>query len=209
MSTACSVRRANERDLNAIMAIFEGRSDWLRDVKSSDQWASVSEWKVLLRYLIRRGHTWVLVADVDGGIVGTVTVDSDPDRDFWSDDERQVPALYVSKLATDVGLKGQELGGQLLAWVHLYAASRFIRVVRLDAWKTSEGLRHYYASRGWRYVRTEDLPHRESGSLFEGRVEIPSGTTVATGPQTGQFDTKLMKLMAASTRRPHESYAVL
>ncbi|NMO92109.1 GNAT family N-acetyltransferase [Actinomycetospora sp. TBRC 11914] len=187
MSTPHLVRRATEQDIDAIMAILEGRRAWLWETKFSDQWASVREWRHLLCYLIRRGHVRVLVDGDNGRILGTITVSTDPDRDFWSEDERRVPALYVSKLATDVDLKGQELGNQLLDWARHYAASQGVRVLRLDTWKTSDGLRDYYATRGWRLVRTEDLDHRQSGSLFEQRVDDLVADAAVVDEPTGQF----------------------
>jgi GNAT superfamily N-acetyltransferase len=196
-----SVRRAAEPDLESIMAILEGRREWLWETKFSDQWASVREWRHLLCYLMRRGHVWVLVAKAGGRVVGTVTVGTDPDRDFWLDEERRTRALYVSKLATDVHLKGQELGHQLLAWVQLYAASQRIEVLRLDTWKTSIGLRDYYAKRGWTHVRTVDLAHRESGSLFERDVNVPTDAAVASNARTGQFDARALRQIVNRDRQ--------
>jgi ribosomal protein S18 acetylase RimI-like enzyme len=208
MSGGHAVRRATESDIEAIMAILNDRRDWLRTTKFSNQWASVPEWRQLLCYLVRRGHVWVLVTDDDNRVVGTITVGTDPDRDFWSDCERRVPALYISKLATDLHLKGQELGSQLLAWARLYAASQYLRVLRLDTWKTSQGLHGYYATRGWQHVRTVELAHRESGSLFERPVEVRPGTSMASSAHTGQLDVSVLRLMAASTGRPRASFGL-
>lgn len=185
MKDGFRVRRATELDIDGIMRTLRGRRAWLRETKLSDQWASVGEWRELLCYLIRHGLVWVLVTDVDGWIVGTVTVSTDPDRDFWDKAERRVPALYLSKLATDVHWKGQELGQELLDWVLALAATRHIGVLRLDTWKTSKGLREYYENRGWRHVRNVDLGHRQSGSLFErdtAGATIPPGLDAPTEP---------------------------
>lgn len=167
MKAGFRVRRATELDLDGIMRILLGRRTWLRETKLSDQWASVAEWRQLLVYLVRRGHVWILTTADEGRIVGTVTVSADPDRDFWERADRRVPALYVSKLATDVDWKGQELGQELLEWVRGLGRLRGAEVLRLDTWKTSRGLRHYYENRGWRHLGTVEIDRRQSGSLFE------------------------------------------
>ncbi|MDT7743415.1 MAG: GntR family transcriptional regulator [Actinomycetota bacterium] len=106
----------------------------------------------------------------------------------------ECPALYVSKLATDVHLKGQELGNELLDWAGRYAASQGIRVLRLDTSKNSDGLRDYYVNRGWTYVRTENLPGRASGSLFERAVDLSLSEAAADDPPTGQFAVRTLGL---------------
>jgi ribosomal protein S18 acetylase RimI-like enzyme len=199
-----AVRRATEHDIDAVMTILEGRREWLRTTKLSDQWASVREWRHLLAYLVRRGHVRVLVDEDTGRVAGTITVGTDPDRDFWSDGERRRPALYLSKLATDVDLKGQELGNVLLEWAWRYAASQGIPVLRLDTWKTSPGLRHYYTTRGWTHVRIVDLGHRQSGSLFQREVDIPADEAELVDEPTGQFAISTLWAAAASVH-PHPS----
>jgi ribosomal protein S18 acetylase RimI-like enzyme len=187
MSNYNSVRRATEADLEAIMTILGGRRQWLRETKCSDQWSSVREWRHLLLYLLRRGHVWVLVSDASGQVLGTVTIGADPDRDFWTPSERRTPALYISKLATDVHAKGHELGNDLLAWGQRYAASQRIRVLRLDTWKTSQGLRDYYVQRGWKHVRTVDLERRDSGSLFERQIDSLQDWSTSIEDPTRRF----------------------
>lgn len=173
MAAGVRVKQAQEPDIAEIMAILEARRAWLRDTKDSDQWDRVAEWRYLLRYLIRHGNVWVLVTDdANEWIVGTVSVSTEPDIDFWTEAERKQPALYLSKLATDVGRKGQELGAVLLHWALEHAADRGLGMVRLDTWKTSTGLQRYYTDRDWRYVRTPALAHRQSGALFERAASI-------------------------------------
>jgi GNAT superfamily N-acetyltransferase len=160
------IRPAREHDLGEIMELLEERVRWLRE-RNSDQWADVTEWRPVLRFLIRRRHTWVLVRNDDQDeIVGTVTVLRDPDVDFWLDRERARPALYLSKLATARHRAGHGLGERMLEWAIDKAAREKCKIVRLDVWRASPGLHEYYKKLGWRHVKTVELGHRRSGTLF-------------------------------------------
>ncbi|WP_189172298.1 GNAT family N-acetyltransferase [Pilimelia anulata] len=114
--------------------------------------------------LIADGAIWVL-EDADT-MVGTITLETSGDPDFWTPTELAEPALYLSKLATLPSRAGEELGALLLDWACDHAYRRGVPEVRLDAWRTNPALHDYYRHRGWTYLRTEVTPGRQSGALF-------------------------------------------
>ncbi|WP_433307935.1 GNAT family N-acetyltransferase [Actinoplanes sp. CA-030573] len=118
-----------------------------------------------MRPSLERGDVWLLYDDAS--LVGTVTVETEGDADFWSANELAQRAGYVSKLAVRRARAGEELGKLLLGWAGDHAYRFGCDWLRLDAWKNNEALHTYYAERGWTFLRTVDVPNRHSGTLFQ------------------------------------------
>ncbi|WP_420118123.1 GNAT family N-acetyltransferase [Micromonospora sp.] len=164
-----SIRPAeNQDEFEIAMGLLTQRIQWLRE-RGSDQWETWDKWRSKLGPALAAGHIWLLW-DGDEAI-GTITVETAGDPDFWSTAELAEPAVYVSKLAVRLDRSGQELGSLLLTWAGDYAFSQGCRYVRLDAWKTNEQLHAYYLSRGWTCLRTSTDPKRRSGTLFQRPAE--------------------------------------
>ena len=154
----------NNDEFEVAMGLLTQRIQWLRD-RGSDQWATWEKWRNKLIPALAAGDIWLLWDR--GEAIGTVTVEFTGDPDFWTPVELAEPAAYVSKLAVRLDRAGQELGALLLAWAGDLAFHQGCRYLRLDAWKTNEGLHDYYLSRGWTYLRTSSHPGRRSGALFQ------------------------------------------
>lgn len=150
------------------MALLEQTVSWLRD-HGSDQWSTWRSWPEKLRTTARNGETWLLL---DGAtLVGTITVEiGHGDPEFWAATEQR-DAAFLSKLAIRRDYAGQELGHMLLNWARGYAYRQGMRWARLDAWRSNQRLHDYYRQLGWTYVRTVELPHRRSGTLFAAATE--------------------------------------
>lgn len=159
------VREATMDDLDEVVRIIDERTDWLAQ-RGSDQWSTRRD-QVHSRMTqrVRDGETVVLVTPRTERVLATMSISTTPDPDFWTAAEQQVPALYISRLATAMsGARGT--GALLLRWSIRHAGQLGLVDVRLDAWKTATGLHRYYVRNGWTYLRTVDLPHRWSGALF-------------------------------------------
>jgi GNAT superfamily N-acetyltransferase len=168
-----TVRPATVAEHDVVMTLLKERIDWLR-ARGSDQWSTWETWGAKIPPALERGHVWLLLDGNDP--IGTVTVEFQGDRDFWTEEECTEPAAYLSKLAVRLDYAGHELGALLTDWASDYAYRRGCRYVRLDAWKTNDQLHAYYASRGWKYVRTVENPGRNSGALFQ----VPVGPMTRT-----------------------------
>ncbi len=105
--------------------------------------------------------------------MGTVTVQRQADLEWWADDDPE-SALYVHDLAVSRAAAGQSVGAQLLNWAGRLAARSEKPWLRLEAWKTNSVLHRYYLNQGFELLRIVDLPHRNSGALFQR----PTGTAV-------------------------------
>jgi GNAT superfamily N-acetyltransferase len=89
--------------------------------------------------------------------------------DQWQPNQPRVPTRASTVDAIDRGVcfAGTDIGGRLLDWAGDLAASAGRRWLRLDAWKGNTALHRYYERHGFTHVRTVDLWHRGSGSLFQ------------------------------------------
>lgn len=174
------VRPARTADFDTVMGLLDERVRWLR-ARGSDQWITADRWPPSVRASIEEGRVFLLEDD-DGSPVGTITVSTAGDQDFWTAAELSEPALYLAKLATARRVAGRDLGGLLLRWCEVHAARLGCAELRLDVWRTAPGLHRWYEQHGWQHVRTVEAPGRYSGALFRHPItltEPPPGLSEA------------------------------
>lgn len=163
------LRRAAAADEDAVWSLLHETITWLRS-RQLDQWSTWQGWTGptgKVRKALDAGHVWLLSSAASAGPIGTITIEPVGDADFWSPQELSDSAVYVSKLAVRRDHAGQELGDLLLAWARDFAFREGYDLVRLDAWRTNPRLHQYYVQRGWRLIREQATPGRQSGVLFE------------------------------------------
>ena len=159
-----TLRRAVPGDLPALLALFAEAADWLNR-QGVRQWPVGGFPAARIEPLIAAGTQYVLC---DGpAVAATVAVDDHADPEFWGPADDPGAALYVHKLAVARRYAGWGLGEALLDWAGRHAQAAGRRWLRLDCAKANPRLQDYYRSRGFRHLRTVDLPHRASGALFQ------------------------------------------
>jgi hypothetical protein len=105
-------------------------------------------------------------------IVGTTTIDDYADPEFWRPEDHLDSALYLHRMIVALSARGSGLDLLMLNLADRLAARSGRSLLRLDAWRTNTALHAYYASVGFKHVRTVDLPHRGSGTLLERPVLV-------------------------------------
>jgi predicted N-acetyltransferase YhbS len=168
MTTTLTIRKAEPSDLDAVEDVRAEAIAWLAS-KGLDQWQP-NQPRVPTRAstvdAIDRGVCFLAYDEADE-LVGTITIDDRADPEFWTPAERAEPALYIHRMIVPRRAAGADIGGRLLDWAGDLAASAGRRWLRLDAWKGNADLHRYYERHGFTHVRTVDLWHRGSGSLFQ------------------------------------------
>jgi len=163
-----SMTSASATDEDVVRKLQDEAIDWLRGL-GTDQWQDLRPGRHgtgrSLREAIARGE--VFLARDAGHVVGTLTLDTFADPEFWGPRDDPNDALYIHRMVVARAAGGRDVGGRMIDWALARAAADGKRWLRLDAWRSNTGLHAYYLRHGFTHVRTVDLPHRGSGALFQ------------------------------------------
>jgi len=157
------VRAARSDELEVVEGLLVEASKWLAS-RGIDQWQYPPHRDKIVK-AIERGECFL--AFRGDWPIGTIQVDDHADPEFWTSEDNPGNALYVHRMAISRSVAGEGIGTVLLDWAARRAAATGKPLLRLDAWKSNPGLHQYYLSQGFQLVRIVDLPHRQSGALFE------------------------------------------
>ena len=171
-----AVRRARTDEMDGVLELLTGVLPWLRQ-RDQNQWSTWPTWRTKLAAPIARGDTWLLT--LGDTAIGTITLERQGDRAFWTEAELATPATYVSKLAVHRSYAGRHLGAGLLAWAGDRAHQQGQRWLRLDAWKANHRLHDYYTRYGFTHIRTCEDPNYQTGALFQ-IAALPMGTELSS-----------------------------
>ncbi|MBY8879096.1 GNAT family N-acetyltransferase [Actinacidiphila acidipaludis] len=158
-----TMRPAKPSELGTVEDLLTEASVWLAQ-RGIDQWQFPPH-RDRITHAIEHGECFI--AEMDGTIIGTITLDAHPDPEFWVADDEPNDALYVHRMAVTRKAAGAGVGAVMLEWASKRAAEAGKGWLRLDAWRTNEGLHRYYTDQGFTLVRIVSLAHRGSGALFQ------------------------------------------
>lgn len=179
-----TARLATDADIPTLIALRTEAEDWLA-ARNIDQWSS--RWnevgRAKLRAGVQRGETWIIEADSD--IAATVTLNTHGDAAFWTAAELAEPVLYLYKLIVKRAYGGHDLGGIILDWACDRAAELGYIWLRFDAQRDNQRLIQYYVDHACAHLRTEQVPGRDSGALFQRpALTTPNAITTTPGVDT-------------------------
>lgn len=140
---------------------------WLAE-RGIEQWTAkwVQTGTEKIERATRQQRAWVVEA-ADGNVGATVTLGG-PDEDLWHVEDG--PALYLYKLMVARRWAGRGLGALIIDWAVDLAAQHGYPCLRLDTWPSNPGLMDYYRDQGFDHVRTENIPGRDTGALFQRKA---------------------------------------
>ncbi|MEU1389063.1 MULTISPECIES: GNAT family N-acetyltransferase [unclassified Nonomuraea] len=168
-----ALRRAEPADLPGVLRLLADTAEWLH-TQGVRQWPRQGFGPERIEPLIEERVLYLLDdelryldPDVQAPPVATIALDGNADPEFWTPADDPGAALYVHKLAVARPWSGSGLGDALLDWACSAARSAGLPWLRLDCAKANPRLQEYYRMRGFRHIRTVDLPHRSSGALFQ------------------------------------------
>ena len=168
------IRRARPDEVDTVAAMWTDAGQWLATI-GSDQWQYPARAERITAS-IAAGECWLV--EQAGDPVATVTLDGHADPDFWTAADDLDAALYVHRMVVRRSAAGAGLGSALLDWAGARAEQAGRAWLRLDAWRTNGRLRSYYEGQGFGLVRVVDVPHRQSGALYQR----PAGLRLHRGP---------------------------
>jgi ribosomal protein S18 acetylase RimI-like enzyme len=160
-------------DLETILAFYDKAIDFQKTV--SDQHWLPFEKELIVREISEKKQ-WKLV--VDQSIVGVFAITfSDPN--IWGDKNKDA-AIYIHRIVTDPGFRGNNLVGRIVQWAKVYGRDNGKDYVRMDTWADNLKLRAHYEKFGFTYLgvvtpqNLNELPAHYSAitlSLFEMPVK--------------------------------------
>jgi GNAT superfamily N-acetyltransferase len=153
-----TIRRAGPDDVQAVLALLDGATEWLVARGRTDQWGtrrhSTSPQRVAqITGFAGDGGLWVAEAEravlgveAERRVVGAVAVGTPPPHIPPVDE----PELYVRLLVTDRASAGQNIGGVLLDHARTLAREGDVRLLRVDCFAGGDGaLVRYYEKQGF------------------------------------------------------------
>jgi len=138
-------RRARRTDAGAISRLLLEAFGAIRERYTPEGFADVTpdEKRVMQRF--DEGALWV--AEIDGKVVGTVSLSTEPE------------GLYVRSMAISPAFQGHGIGHKLLDALHEHAATTGISRIFLYTLPFQLGARELYEKHGYSWVR--DTPAEE------------------------------------------------
>ena len=156
-----SLRKAAPSDVAQAVAVIREASDWLATRGIS--W--LREFPGATPQRVADGILWLAYLEGAAEPVATIALETRADPEFWKPEESD--ALFVHSLAVRRSASGLGVGSGLLEFARDQAARRDVPWIRLDCNKANTKLQQYYIRQGFTHLRTVDLPHRNSGALFQ------------------------------------------
>ena len=178
-----ALAEATDEHLHAVLGLIEDARDWLW-TKETDQWATpwpnekARDARVLKGLQSRT--TWLVW---DGDIpAATVTITTRKNAAVWSKPgctcDLGERAVFAHRLITSRKYAGLGLGTELIDWAGLRGQRLYgAKWVRIDVWRTNEGLHNYYIERGFEPCGFCTNPAYPSGALFQkpvSAIRMPS-----------------------------------
>jgi len=130
----------------------------LKFTLGDDAWATRDFTPELIGEWIEAGNTYTV--RLDGSTVATFALTWDDAT--WG--EQPPVAGYIHKLAVKESARGAGIGGQILDWASAHVAENGREFLRLDFPQQNQGLRRYYESHGFVWVRNASV--QQPGKLY-------------------------------------------
>ncbi|PSK94294.1 GNAT family N-acetyltransferase [Taibaiella chishuiensis] len=121
---------------------------------------------------IAEGRQWKIMID---GHIACIFAIAFEDPFIWGE-RGSDPAVYLHRIVTRPGFKGNNYVRSIIAWAKVFCAGRGLRYIRMDTWGDNQELIDYYTQCGFNFLgritpqATDSLPSHYAGitlSLFE------------------------------------------
>ncbi len=168
MTFSLTVRPGGRDDVDAVLALLDGATEWLVANGRTDQWGtephSTNPRRIeQITGFADDGGLWI--AEHDGQVVGALAVG---DAMSYVPPATE-PELYVRLLVTDRKFSGRGIGTDLLEHARALALGLGVGMLRVDCFAGGDGaLIRYYEKQGFTRAETFGVPI--SDSKWPGQV---------------------------------------
>jgi GNAT superfamily N-acetyltransferase len=167
------IENSTNRDITEIFRLYKAATDFQK-TKYIMHWPKFE--LSLIEKEIEENRQWKITINGQVACIWATTFD---DPQIW--EEKNIdPAVYIHRIATNPGFRGQNLVSTIIEWAEDHAKENGKRFVRLDTVGENEGLISHYQKFGFNYLglynlnNTDQLPahyHNTPVSLFELQIE--------------------------------------
>jgi predicted acetyltransferase len=167
------IENSTNRDITEIFRLYKAATDFQK-TKYIMHWPKFE--LSLIEKEIEENRQWKITINGQVACIWATTFD---DPQIW--EEKNIdPAVYIHRIATNPGFRGQNLVSIIIEWAKGHAKENGKRFVRLDTVGENEGLISHYQKFGFNYLglynlnNTDQLPahyHNTPVSLFELKIE--------------------------------------
>jgi len=167
------IQNSNINDIDEIFRLYKIATDFQK-TKFIVHWPEFD--KTLIETEIAENRQWKIIADNKIACIWATTFD---DPQIW-EEKNNDPAVYIHRIATNPDFRGQNLVGQIVEWVKVYAKENQKQFVRMDTVGDNPGLINYYTKCGFDFLgllklkNTNGLPTHYANatvSLFQMTIE--------------------------------------
>jgi ribosomal protein S18 acetylase RimI-like enzyme len=163
------ILNSNINDIDEIFRLYKVATDFQK-TRFSNYWPEFE--RKLVETEINENRQWKMISD---GKIVCVWATTFNDPQIW-EERNEDPSVYIHRIATNSDYRGQNLVGQIVNWVKIYAKENQKQFIRMDTVGDNSGLINYYTKCGFDFLgllklkNTEGLPgHYENAtvSLFQ------------------------------------------
>ena len=163
------IQNSNINDIDEIFRLYKIATEFQK-TKFISHWPEFE--KSLVETEIAENRQWKLELNGEIACVWATTFN---DPQIWEERD-QDPSVYIHRIATNPNFRGQNLVGEIVKWVKIYALENQKQFVRLDTVANNLGLITYYTKCGFDFLgllklkNTAGLPahyHDATVSLFQ------------------------------------------
>ncbi len=163
------INNSSKHDIDEIFRLYKIATDFQK-TRFSVHWPEFD--RKLVETEILENRQWKIVID---GKIACIWATTFNDPQIW-EERNEDPSVYIHRIATNPDFRGQNLVGQIVEWVKIYAKENQKEFVRMDTVGDNIGLVSYYEKCGFDFLgllklkNTEGLPaHYDNAtvSLFQ------------------------------------------
>lgn len=140
-------------DFNDVTKIFELYRIATEYMKSKNQVSWPEFPKALIDKEIEEKRQWKILIDGKIACIWATTLN---DELIWGK-ENNDPSVYIHRIATNPGFRGQNLVKKIVDWADEYGISNNLKFIRMDTVGFNEGLINHYKKLGFDFLGTKRL----------------------------------------------------
>jgi ribosomal protein S18 acetylase RimI-like enzyme len=148
------IQNSDINDIDEIFRLYKIATDFQK-TKFTIHWPEFD--RKLIETEISENRQWKIVAD---GKISCVWATTFNDPQIW-EERNEDPSVYIHRIATNPDFRGQNLVGQIVEWVKIYAKENQKKFVRMDTVGDNQGLIKYYTKCGFDFMELLKLKNTE------------------------------------------------